>query len=616
MAKKDSKKKEKTEAAPDNTNVPAKQQMPPELEKKLKAIKEKLDRFQKEITKKFDKYIMAVSLLPPPRPDPNNPIKEEDKDKINVLVLIDDSDSKTMSKAELHQKLSTIIIETAKNIDKNIFPDAILLSEVWQNCYDGKYEMLQMIAVSAPIYDNGMLAAIKIAEVHKSMILKKFEKYIVSYVLAGSLVQGRATKTSDIDVWIVIDDTDVKKMTRAELKDKLRAIIIGMGIEAGELTGIKNKLNIQVYILTDFWDSLKEANPIIFTLLRDGVPFYDRGVFMPWKLLLKMGKIKPSAEAIDMFMSSGEQMLERVSFKLKDIGMEDVYYAILTPSQAALMMFGIAPPTPRETPEVMKEVFVLKEKLLEKEYIDILENNIKIRKDIEHGTKKELTGKEVDELLEGAKKYLKRIKKLFGQIEVIKEEQDVATIYESVVTIIRDILKNEGIEKVPDIELIKIFEDEMIAKSKIPARFLRILNDVLEAKKDYDDHKLNKTEVEKVKKDSRELIKFMIEYIQRKRGKEVERAKIRVKYGNKFGEVILLGESAFIIEDIDAEQKEIHKTKIGENGNLVDIKQSSLEELEQSIIKTEIMPKTFIKESIFEDLKKLFGKDVEILINS
>jgi uncharacterized protein (UPF0332 family) len=329
-----------------------------------------------------------------------------------------------------------------------------------------------------------------------------------------------------------------------------------------------------------------------------------------------MGKIKPSAEAIDMFMSSGEQMLERVSFKLKDIGMEDIYYAILTPSQAALMMFGIAPPTPRETPEIMKDVFVVKEKLLEQSYIDILENNIKIRKDIEHGTKKELTGKEVDGLLEDSRKYLKRIKKLFGQIEVIKEEQDVATIYESVVTIIRDILKSEGIEKITDVELIKIFEDEMIAKGKIPARFLRILNDVLDAKKDYDAHKLNKTEVEKVKKDSRELIKFMIEYIQRKRGREVERAKIRVKYGNKFGEVILLGETAFIINDIDAEQKEISKAKVNEYGNLTAITQSSLEELEQAISKTEILPKTFIKEPIFEDLKKLFGKDVEILINS
>ncbi len=614
VAKKDTKKMvdSKVPMVPNGKQPP----ISPELAKKLKSIKGKLEKFQKEICKKFDKYIMAVSLLPPPRPEQLEKMKPEDRDRIDVVILVDDSDSKTMSKMELHKKLSTIIAEIGTKIDKKIFPDVILLSELWQNCYDGKYELLQMVAMSAPVYDTGMLAAIKIAELHKSMVLKKFEKYIVSYVLAGSLVQGKATKTSDIDVWIVIDDTDVKKMTRAELKDKLRAIIIGMGIEAGEMTGIKNKLNIQVYILTDFWDSLKEANPIIFTLLRDGVPFFDRGVFMPWKLLLKMGKIKPSAEAIDMFMSSGEQMLKRVSFKLKDIGMEDTFYAILTPSQAALMMYGVPPPTPRETPELMKEIFVKKEKLLEASYINILEKNIAVRKEIEHGTKKGLTGKEVDELLGNASKYLKRIKKLFSQIELIKGEEDVANIYESVITIIRDILRNEGIEKVNDVEMIQVFEDELISKGKIPAKFLRILNEIIKAKKDYDDHKLNKTEVVKVKKSSREFIKFMVEYIQRKRGRELERAKIRVKHGKRYGEVILLDDSAFIIHDIDKEEKEISKAQISEDGSLTSIKESSLEEFEKALSKIEKIPKAFIKGAIFSNLEEIFGKDVEVLINS
>lgn len=593
-----------------------KPQIPPELEKKLKLIKSKLTKFQKEITKKFDKYIIAVSLLPPHKPEQMQKMKEEDKDKINVLILVDDMDSKTMSKIELHQKLSTIIVEIAKKIDKKIFPEIILLSELWQNCYDGKYELLQMIAMSAPVYDNGMLAAIKISEIHKSMVLKKFEKYIVSYVLAGSLTQGKATKTSDIDVWIVIDDTDVKKMTRVELKDKLRAIIIGMAIEAGEMTGIKNKLNIQVYILTDFWDSLKEANPIIFTLLRDGVPFYDRGVFMPWKLLLRMGKIKPSAEAIDMFMSSGEQMLQRVSFKLKDICIEDIYYAILTPSQAALMMLGIPPPTPRETPGLMKQIFVQKEKLLEASYVNILERNINLRKDIEHGTKKELTGKDVDDLLSDSKKYLKRIKRLFEQIGVIKAEQDVINIYESVITIIRDILKNEGIEKVSDSEILKVFEDEMISKGRIPAKFLRILNEIIKAKKDYDEHKLTKTDVEKVKKDSRDFIKFMVEYIQRKRVRELEKSKIKVKYGKKYGEVILLGDSAFIVHDISEEDKKVSQAKINPDGSLGSLKKSSFEELDKTLLEMEKIPKAFIKKPIFENLKRIFGKDVEILVNS
>jgi len=569
---------------------------------------------------------MGIALLPPPRepepvpgmPQPSAPKPEQkpgDKDKINVLVLIDDSDSQKMSKYELKDKLTTIIQNIARDIDKNLTPQTVILSELWQSCYDAKYDLLQLIALSAPVHDNGMLSAIKIAEVHKTMVLKKFEKYIVSYVLAGSLVQGKATKTSDIDVWIVIDDTDVKKMTRAELKDKLRAIIIGMGIEAGDITGIQNKINIQIYILTDFWDSLREANPIIFTLLRDGVPFYDRGIFMPWKQLLKMGKIKPSAEAIDMFMGSGEQMLKRVKFKIKDIGMEDIYYAILTPSQAALMLYGTPPPAPKETAELMRDIFVKKEGLLEEKFVKILENNINIRKDIEHGTKKELTGKELDGLLSDAEKYLKRIKRLFTQIEKIKEEEDMIEMYDNIVTIIRDVLRMEGVERVEDEEVVKIFEDELISQGKIPAKFLRVLNEIIQAKKDYDDKKLTKVEVEKVRKDSGNLIKFLVEYIQRKRGRELERAKIRVKHGNRYGEVILLDDKAFIIHDIDHEEKELSKAKITEEGGLATIEKSSLEELEKSLAKVKIPQKVFIKEKIFEDLKRIFGKDVEVLIN-
>lgn len=632
MAKKSKKYDKKSDAEKSGTKEnsaalrekAALEKLPKDVQDKLKGIKTKLEKFQKKILEKFDKYIVGIALIPPPKPrDQKLPAEQKqpaeqkplDKDKINVLVLIDDSDSRKMSKFELKDKLTAIMKNIGQEIDKNLTPQAVILSELWQNCYDGKSEMLQLIALSAPIFDTGMLAAIKIAEVHKTMVLKKFEKYIVSYVLAGSLVQGRATPTSDIDVWIVIDDTDVKKMTRAELKDKLRAIIIGMGIEAGELTGIKNKINIQVYILTDFWDSLREANPIIFTLLRDGVPFYDRGIFMAWKQLLKMGKIKPSPEAIDMFMGSGEQMLKRVSLKLKDIGMEDIYYAILTPSQAALMLHGVPPPAPKETATLMREIFVQKEGLLEDKFVKILEKVIDIRKAIEHGEKKEITGKEIDELLNESDKYLKRIKRLFTQIEKIKEEEDMIKVYETIVTIIRDVLRTEGIEKVEDVEVVKLFEDELISQGKIPAKFLRILNEIIKAKKDYDDKKLTRVEVEKVKKSSNELIKFLVEYLQRKRGRELERAKIRVKHGNRYGEVILLGKEAFIIHDIDHEEKELSRAKIKEDGSLGTTHKCSLADLEKALAKVEIPPKVFIKEPIFEDLKNIFGKDVKILVN-
>jgi uncharacterized protein (UPF0332 family)/predicted nucleotidyltransferase len=607
MAKKQTKKAEATQPGRSVENIP------PELEKKLKAIKTKVEKFKKKVLDKFDEYVVGISLLPPEKKPEE---KEENLEKdINLLVLIDDTTSQKMTKDELHHKISTLINKMAKDIDDHLKPQTLLLTDLWRNCYDGKYEILRMISLGAPVHDTGMLSAIKIAEVHKTMVLKKFEKYIVSYVLAGSLVQGKATPTSDIDVWIVIDDTDVKKMTRAELKDKLRAIIIGMGIEAGDLTGIKNKLNIQVYILTDFWDSLKEANPIIFTLLRDGVPFYDRGLFMPWKLMLRMGKIKPSREAIDLFKSAGSQAINRVKFKLKDIAMEDLYYAMLTPSQAALMMYGLPPPTPRETPEVLREIFVRKEKLLQESYVKMLEQIVAIRKDIEHGAKKELTGKEVDDLLQNADKYLKRLDQLFKQIEKTKNEESVIALYDEVVTVIRNVLKMEGIEKAKDDELIKIFEDELISSGKVPARYLRDLNEIIAAKKSFDKGKLTKAEIEKAKKGSAGLYKYLVEYMQRKRGKALERAKIKVKHGNTYGEVTLLDDVAFIIKDIDEKEKRVQKAVIQKDGSFGPLEESSWEEFEHHLARTKFPRHVFIKEAVFDSIKDIFGRDVEVLVN-
>ncbi len=627
--------------------------LPKEAQEKLRDIKKKLDKFKSAALAKFDKYIMGIALLPPPVPQQpgmfapgqlpptlqsqqiqpvsspqqqpqenadgaslEQPQQMPPADQVGVLVLVDDSDSKKMTKDELKNKLSTIIQGMASEVDKKLAVQCLLLSELWQNCYDAKYDLLQLIASSAPVYDTGMLAALRISEIHKQMVIRKFERYIVSYVLAGSLIQGRATEKSDIDVFIVVDDTDVKRMSRIELKDKLRAIIIGMGIEAGEMTGVRNKLNIQVYILTDFWESIKDANPIIFTFLRDGVPLYDRGIFMPWKQLLQMGRVKPSSEAIELYMSSGEQLLERVRFKLREIGMEDLFWAIITPTQAAIMLYGIPPPTPKETPEVVRELFVKKEKLLEESHVNTLEAVIKLRKELEHGDRKDIAGAEIDKLLGDCDKFLKRIGQLFKEIQQIKEEENIVRLYDTAVTMIRDALKLEGIDKVDDAELVSTFEDELISKNRIPAKYLRILNSIIKAKKDYEAKKLNRAEIEKVKKDSTEFTTALLEYIQRKRGRELERAKIRVKYGSsKFGEVILLESDAFIIRDIDQPQKEVTRAKVTEEGGLAAVTESSPEEMETALASKPIPPKTFIKEKLFEDLKRIFGKDVEILVN-
>lgn len=584
--------------------------LPKDVQEKLESHKDKLDSFKKAIIAKFDKYIMGVALLPTPKRFPQGMSEDEvekERKKNNILVLIDDTEPTKMSKGELKEKLSVIIESIAKETDGSFAPQTLLLSEVWQNCYDAKYELLPLIALAAPIYDTGMLSAIKIAELHKSMVIKKFEKYIVTYALAGSLVQGRATPTSDIDVWIVIDDTDVKKMSRAELKDKLRAIIIGMGMEAGEITGIKNKINIQVYILTDFWDSLKEANPVIFTLLRDGVPFYDRGTFMPWKQLLKMGKIKPSTEAIDMYMSSGEQMLDRVKSKFKEMGTEDFFWSIFTPSQAALMLYGVPPPAPKELPELLKEIFVNKEKMMTDEDVEVVERILKYRKGVEHGTISEITGKELDELLESSQKYMKRLKLLFTQIERKKIQEMLQENYEHLLTALRDVLSMEGVEKVSDEKITDVFNKNLIETGKAPAKLTRLLDNIFKAKKTFEKDALSKIDAQNVKKDMNELLKFLIEYMQRSRAKDLERAKLRVKHGEKLAEITLLGRKAFIIMDVKAEEKEMKQAEIKEDGSLIGLKKADEEEFEKALAKIAIPLKVELSDALFKSLEKMFG---------
>src|SRR3989338_5147254 len=98
-------KKEQSEKIQDYKNIPQiapgpmpLPQLSKEQEEKLKEIKTKLDKFQKQVIEKFDKYIMGVALMPPPQPKQGEQI---DKDRINVLILVDDSDSKKMTKLEL-----------------------------------------------------------------------------------------------------------------------------------------------------------------------------------------------------------------------------------------------------------------------------------------------------------------------------------------------------------------------------------------------------------------------------------------------------------------------------------------------------------------------------------
>jgi hypothetical protein len=400
-------------------------------------------------------------------------------------------------------------------------------------------------------------------------------------------------------------------MPRLELKEKLRSIIFQYIQEATALAGVKNILNVQVWLMTEFWEAVKDAHPVMFTFIRDGIPLYDRGIFLPWKSLLRMGKIKPSPEALDLFMSYGDRLEETVNRRMMDIVMMDLFSGISTPTQGVLMLYGLAPPNIPETVRLFKEVFVDKEKLIEKKYAEILEEiMIKYYKGYEHGKVKKVSGTELDKLFKNALDYTKRLKQLRKQIETRVQENSIKKVYEDAFGMVGAIL-NKKEEK----EILIEFEKQMIKTGKFPKKFLENLKFIAKVRKEVLEEKKKKSakkskdrskkkidimsgkeinEVDQARKLSSEIINSLIEHNQRCEMLSLDRTRFLIKTTERQAEVFFLN-NTFVVEK---------ETILKVSGN--SLIKSTLEELNKALTMQK-NKKTAINLSSIEILKKEFG---------
>ncbi len=573
--------------------------MDKEVKKQMDKTKEDIEKFKKAILKQF-KYVEALGIVPAQasaKIEEEYEISPEDAKRklIHILMVIPEDKFKELQKVKLEA------IKIAKEINPQLWVHVMTPVDIWNLGLDSKFDVVEALAMSFPILDKGLLGALRVSSIHKSLVLRKFEKYVTSYVIGGSLVRGEAKPTSDVDIFIIIDDTDVKRMPRFELKEKLRSVIFQYIQEATAMAGVKNLLSPQVYLMTEFWEAVKDAHPVMFTFIRDGIPLYDRGAFLPWKSLLKMGKIKPSPEAIDMFMSSGDKLKETIERRIFDVATLDLFWGISTPTQGILMMFGQAPPTPKETVRLFREIFVEKEKLVEAKYADILEEIIiKVWKAYEHGKIKpgDIDGKELDRLGKNAVDYIARLKLLREQIEKRTQEKSIEQVYNDVFSLVGSVLGKKQ-EK----EILNAFNDELVKKGKMPKKFLDGLELISKTKIEFQELIKDKkkkltskevSEIETARKTAAEITNTLIEYAQRKDFVSMDRKRFVMKTKDKAIEVFFL-ENTYIVEG--------PKISVLIDGKLTE---TSLPKLNEALGKSR-EKSAVISPTDLDSLKKVFG---------
>jgi predicted nucleotidyltransferase len=237
---------------------------------------------------------------------------------------------------------------------------------------------------------------------------KHYGELVKSVLIFGSAVKGEVKKGSDIDVWVILDDTATKT------SEDLNKVVEHLYIISHEL----KDLHIQVHTLTEFWQSIRLGSPEFVNFLRYGLVIHDTGFVKPIQRMLTMGLLPPSDEVVTLKARASETRYKKIKLDIKSMIFE-LRYTATDIIQAVVMYFYKKQPDQKAIPEFLEKL--VKAKKLEKEYIQKFDELNKLWKDIDHKIIKEVTTEHLNRALILTKELIDRFKKMLPK-DILGEE--------------------------------------------------------------------------------------------------------------------------------------------------------------------------------------------------
>jgi len=327
---------------------------------------------------------------------------------------------------------------------------------------------------------------LKSSEDFKNKILGMFRDYIKSIIVFGSFLRGEGTGKSDVDIYIIFDDTKMPLKKFEEIREKIDKDIYSVA------SSIDPRLHPQpILALTEFIKGIRYTHPLFFNIIREGYAIYDTGFFIPMRKLLEWGEFPITPEAAHTRIDSVPGRLKRVKNVKVYIIAEDLYYAMLDAAQAVLMYVGVGPPVPKLAADEVRKHLV-ETGLLEEEYAKMLEDMVVFRKKVEYKEINEVSGQEVDEWIQKTEKYVERFEKLLKDLETKRKEEDIKRNYEVMVQASVAALKS--LKKLPPEpeKLPEAFKKYLVEAGLVSPLYSDIFEKVISMRKMLEDKKLDK----------------------------------------------------------------------------------------------------------------------------
>ncbi|PSH01415.1 MAG: hypothetical protein BRC27_02260, partial [Nanohaloarchaea archaeon SW_10_44_10] len=210
-----------------------------------------------------------------------------------------------------------------------------------------------------------------------------------------------------------------------------------------------DRITLQYFpFLTEFWDSLRKGEPLAIEAVRNGEPVYDTGIFMPAKRLLQRGKIKATRESVKKRLKMAAAGYKKAEKNMKQSIPHKIEQVMANAGQAPIMLVGKNPPPKEKVPETLEEMFVEKE-MLEEKYVGIAQELYDFGNKGEKNSQ-EVTGEEVEEHLDKADDFVRRMHKLVSQLGSKKKVKGIVDDYKKFLKANVAALKAQDIEPPED----------------------------------------------------------------------------------------------------------------------------------------------------------------------
>ncbi len=331
----------------------------------------------------------------------------------------------------------------------------------------------------------------------------------------GSVAKGEHGHDSDIDTLVILDDTKLKKDVPDDAKKKIQRKVTQAAKDTDD------RITIQYFpFLTEFWDSLRKGEPLAIEAVRNGQPVYDTGIFMPAKRLLQRGKIKATRESVKKRLKMAAAGYKKAEKNLRSSIPHKLEQVMANAGQAPIMLVGKNPPPKEKVPETLEEMFVEKD-MLEEEYVDIAQELYDFG---DKGEKHpdEVTGEEVEEHLNKADDFVRRMHKLVSQLGAQKKVKGIVDDYKKFLKANVAALKSKDIEPPEDRDDLPEVVQENLDVDENHIEMFDKWEDVVEKVKNKEMDEVNEKELYELKQDTKEFVSRVGKDIQKMKEEKAE----------------------------------------------------------------------------------------------